>query len=97
MLDRLTSDDFTSYLNQTFHIQADDDTVLEAELIDVSELGGDTPADREPFSIVLRGPADVHLPQRIYGVTHEKLGTLSLFLVPIGPDDEGMRFESIFT
>jgi hypothetical protein len=28
---------------------------------------------------------------------HAAIGTFELFLVPIGPDREGMRYEAIFT
>ena len=39
---------------------------------------------------------DVMLPQGTYKVEHEKLGTLEIFLVPIGPDKEGLCYEAIF-
>jgi hypothetical protein len=79
---------------------------LEAELIDVTELGaGGTSASdgrskedaqRRPFSIVFRGAPNLVLPQRIYPVEHAVLGTLQLFLVPLGPDRAGMRYEAVF-
>ena len=102
MLDTLTSADFSPYLNQTFRIHAESSRSLEAELIEVSELGPDPTRDEEvlrkrAFSIVLRGPREPLLPQRIYQVEHEELGMLGLFLVPIGPDGEGMRYEAVFT
>jgi len=102
MLDRLTSGDFSPYLHQTFRIHAGSPVPLDVELIEVSELGLDPANDEEvlrrrAFSIVLRGPREPLLPQRIYEVEHEELGTLGLFLVPIGPDREGMRYEAVFT
>lgn len=54
-------------------------------------------ARRSPFSIVLRGPLAPVLPQRIYTFRHDKLGSFELFIVPIGPDDEGMRYEAVFS
>jgi hypothetical protein len=52
---------------------------------------------RAPFSIVFRGPLDAVLPQCIYQLEHAAIGTFDLFLVPIGPDGEGMRYEAVFT
>jgi hypothetical protein len=101
MLDKLTSADFSAHLHSSFRIHADAPGPLEAELIEVAELG--TPpsdqedAPRRAFSIILRGPPDIVLPQRIYPVEHPDLGTLDLFLVPVGPDRVGMRYEAIFS
>ena len=101
VLEELTSQDFSPYLNQTFRLRGDAFGLLEAELIEVTDLPGD-PADlkegarRQPFSIVLVGPAEPVLHQSIYRVEHEKLGPLDLFLVPIGPNDKGMRYEAVF-
>ena len=33
----------------------------------------------------------------IYEVVHDELGSVQIFLVPIGPDAEGMVYEAIFT
>jgi hypothetical protein len=105
MLDKLTSADFSAHLRSAFRIHGGASAgagaiePLEAELIDVTELGEAPPEGgrRRAFSIVLRGPPDVVLPQRIYAVEHPDLGTLDLFLVPLGPDRAGMRYEAIFT
>jgi hypothetical protein len=75
---------------------------LDVVLISAGELGGrpeEEPAGhrRRPFSIVFRGPGDVLLPQRIYRMEHARIGSFELFLVPIGPDEEGLRYEAIFT
>lgn len=45
---------------------------------------------------MLRHPF-VHVPQGIHRVEHEQLGSLEIFLVPLGPDQQGMRYEAIFT
>jgi hypothetical protein len=62
-----------------------------------SNAGAEAGAGRSPFSIVFRGPREPVLPQRIYTFSHEKLGSFELFIVPIGPDDEGMRYEAVFS
>ncbi len=50
----------------------------------------------EPFSLVLRGPRAPALPQAIYALTHPRLGKIELFLVPIGQDAQGLRYEALF-
>lgn len=102
MLDKLTSSDFAPYLTQTFHIHLDREQRLEVELVNVTEYGAAAQTNkqngkRRPFSVIFRGPHNVYLPQQIYTIEHEQLGPLSLFLVPIGPDVQGMCFEAIFS
>jgi hypothetical protein len=48
------------------------------------------------FSLLFRGPHGRHLPQRIYHLEHDRLGTLELFLVPLTPDARGTLFEAVF-
>jgi hypothetical protein len=70
------------------------------ETADLSTGGGQGVAGsrrRAPFSTVFRGPATPILPQRIYRLQHPEIGGFELFLVPIGPDERGMRYEAIFT
>ncbi|MGZ8216189.1 DUF6916 family protein [Methylomagnum sp.] len=49
-----------------------------------------------PFTLTLATPPEWGFPQGTYSLEHPKLGELSLFMVPIGPCEEGMRFEIIF-
>ena len=71
--------------------------LIEAQLLPVhSGKGGKAPS-RQPFSLTFRGPAKVYLPQMIYRLEHDRLEALEIFLVPLGPDEQGMRFEAIFT
>lgn len=102
MLETLTRATFTEYQNENFQLQSDFVDSCEVELIEVSGLTKHTAADateepREPFSIIFRGPKEPILPQHIYRLTHPRLGSLGLFLVPIGPDTLGMQYESVFT
>ena len=94
MLETLTKEIWTDCLNEGFIIARS----IEMELVEVNSLGHKHPrAEREPFSLVFRGPKAPVLIQKIYPVEHQSLGALDLFLVPIGPDGEGMRYEAIFT
>jgi uncharacterized protein DUF6916 len=110
MLDKLTSADFAPHLHETFHVSlgpwdqshdpAAHGALLALELIEVADLSTESAADparRRPFSLIFRQPGGAYLPQRIYSIEHAGLGRLDLFLVPIGPDPGGMRYEAIFT
>ena len=52
---------------------------------------------REPFALLFVGPPEPILPQRIYVFQHPGLGQFEIFIVPIGVDGEGTRYEAIFT
>ena len=102
MTDPLTRDTLAQHLDDTFTIHVDDSTDLSVTLIEVASLPDRSPATgpaerrKAPFSLVFRGPMDPLLPQRIYRFEHESLGELEIFIVPIGPDSEGMRYEAVF-
>jgi hypothetical protein len=73
------------------------DGLGESELIDVDEPEpAGAGALRAPFSLVFRGPLEPLLPQGIHRLEHDALGELDLFLVPIGPDEAGTRYEAVF-
>jgi hypothetical protein len=90
--------DFAACLQQSFRV-ALDGASLELELVAADPLGAGDPAAgrRRPFSLIFRGPAVPLLPQRIYRLENRALGALEIFLVPIGPDAAGLRYEAIFT
>ena len=50
----------------------------------------------EPFSLILCGPRNPLLDQATYLVRHPTLGTIELFLVPIGRIDAGTRYQAVF-
>ena len=51
---------------------------------------------RPPFSLVFLGKDPRVLPQRLYRLEHEELGTLTIFLVPVGKDAEGVLYQAVF-
>jgi hypothetical protein len=97
MLEKLTHADFAGRLEQGFRISSET-LSIETVLVRADLLGeGPPPAGRrQPFSLVFRGPREPWLPQRIYRVEHPEIGSFEAFLVPIGPDPSGMRYELIF-
>jgi hypothetical protein len=100
-LEWLTYDHFGGRVGERFDVAVVDGPALAMQLIDATEgtePGGPGPdgQERRQFSLVFRGPATAVLPQSTYQLSHAELGELDLFLVPIGPDAEGMRYEAAF-
>jgi hypothetical protein len=99
MLDRLTVETFAAHLGKTFRLFPDGNSELEVVLVEARSLSnraGAAGRRREPFSLVFLGPASPILPQSIYAIQNEALGRLEIFLVPIGADSGGVRYQAIF-
>jgi hypothetical protein len=94
-LERLTAETFAPLRDDRFRIVPGDAPAFDVELVSVTE--GAAGATRTQFSLLFRGGPDPPLPQRIYRLEHPELGALDLFLVPLGPDDVGQRYEAVFT
>jgi len=97
----LTHDLFAGRVGESFEVSGDGVPAVTMELAEVaegSEPGGRGPhgEERSQFSLVFRGPAGRVLPQAIYRLAHAELGELELFLVPLGPDAQGSRYEAAF-
>lgn len=100
-LEWLTYDDFAGRIGERFELAVTAGEPLAIELVDAtesSEVGGPGPDDRQrqQFSLVFRGPVEPVLAQGTHALTHEAMGDLALFLVPIGQDADGMRYEAAF-
>jgi hypothetical protein len=91
----LTAADFAPRVNDQFRIVTPNGQ-FELKLVEVRELGV---ALRKggAFALTFMSPPGPFLPQAIYPLEHPVLGTLDLFLVPLGPKDGGNSYEAIFT
>lgn len=102
MLDQLSAADFAPHVDTMFRIAFSDGQV-ELRLAEVQELPRATAAPsreaaRTPFSLLfVHSGATFYLPQRIYTLEHAALGAIEIFVVPLGPDARGMRYQAIFT
>jgi hypothetical protein len=88
----LTAEDFEPLLHERFSLGAQ----FEVELVEVSVSDSPGPSRRQ-FSLLFRGGPSPPLPQGIHALEHATLGRLELFLVPLGPDRDGQRYEAVFT
>lgn len=91
-LETLTIADFAPLLHQRFRVDPGEQPPFDVELVEITEIERE-PGGRAPFSLVFAGGPSSPLPQRIYRVDHDDLGTMEIFLVPIAAD----RYEAVFT
>ena len=97
MLETLTYDTFSASRDRSFELRSEAQS-LALELIEAGELGPKAEGPRrQAFSLVFRGPVEPLLEQRIYELRHAELGTLELFMVPVGQDEDGCYYEVVFT
>lgn len=101
MLESFTFDTFSPLRGDTFVMHVDSTNAVPLELTEVTSMGGSAPAagpgTRQPFSLLFHGPLTPLAAQAIYRLEHPTLGEFELFLVPLGPDQHGMRYEAVFT
>lgn len=98
-LSTITREDFEPCLNQDFHVKSEAADDLLLELIQIKSIGNAEPKKgfREPFSLLFRGPREIVLEQQMWLLDNATLGELALFLVAIGPDDDGaMLYDAAF-
>lgn len=91
----LRIDDFTPHLEAVFEMQSADGTVP-LKLSTVTPAGESGRAGGA-FSVLFVAPKGPWLQQAIYPIQHPALGTLEIFLVPIGPLPGGNGYQAIFT
>ncbi|MGH7266817.1 MAG: DUF6916 family protein [Candidatus Rokuibacteriota bacterium] len=104
MLDALTHESFLPHVGTDFHVRLGPAAALRLTLIETAVTGpapggggSPSPSRRLPFSVLFRAERGPVLPQRIYWLEHEVMGPLEIFIVPIGHDAEGMRYQAVFT
>ena len=98
MLEDLTPASFLPHVGTQFAVAADGSPTLTLTLASVDVFAERSGARRtQPFSLLFAGPAEPTLPQRIHRLEHPAIGTLEIFLVPVGPGPEGSaRYEAVF-
>lgn len=87
-------------VGSTFSVALSAPWDLRLELAEVAALSPQnffSGAFRAPFRLIFHGPAQPVHPQATLPLLHPELGRIEIFLVPIGPDAIGMRYEAIFT
>ena len=96
----LTEEEFSQHVNTKFRLNADTTEPVELELVEVKTyVNKDKPGERggmERFSVFFRGPLDAFLQQATYSLSHEKMGSFDIFLVPLAREEKGYSYEAVF-
>jgi hypothetical protein len=101
-IEDLAAADFEPLIGSPFHVVPAPGVAVDLVLFEVQRL---TDERRTPtgaarpgmpaFSLCWYGPVQPFLPQRIYRLEHPVIGPVELFLVPLGPDAVGMRYQAV--
>lgn len=93
----LTEQEFSQHVGTPFQLNLDQQPV-ELKLLAVKgyPAGPNEHDGMERFSVFFDGPTNPQLLQAVYHLTHERMGELDLFLVPVAKTAEGFRYEAVF-
>lgn len=94
MLEKLNTNVLSAHLHTNFKVQVEGSDPVTLELIEVAETSSSP--QFEQFSAFFLGPNARWLGQGIHRLEHDKLGSFDLFLVPVGADEGGTRYEAAF-
>jgi hypothetical protein len=97
LLERMKIADFEQRVGEKFTAKAADGRKLTLTLTSVDALPSPRRGRRKAFSLEFRDTAQDHVPQQTLAVKNAKMGSFELFVVPLGPSPDGMRYEAIFT
>ena len=99
MADEFTVERFLPHVGEVFTVVTDDGREVPVLLSEITRLtsDGDRRRTRQPFSLTFHAPREVWLEQQVYRLENPGMEPFECFLVPITPDQNGMRFEAIYT
>lgn len=99
MLDQLTVETFEPHVGSSFWVEFPNGAKVELRLTRAAKVMESEAArlERHPFSLFFEGPKSFMLRQHTYHITHEQLGALDIFIVPVGQDANSYQYEAVFT
>jgi len=98
MADELRLETFAPHVGSVFALREEGADELALTLVAADALPA-PPGDlgRPPFSLEFEGPQEPVHPQATVALHHDALGTLEIFIVPIGQDAHHARYQAVFT
>lgn len=94
MTTELIASDFENLRGHSFTITSTNPNVT-LELIEI-ESKNSSLREGGAFALTWKGSVDSILEQGTYTFTHKEMEPTEIFIVPIGPDDEGCLYEAVF-
>lgn len=92
-IEQLKKSGFDAALNSTFLVSMPDQPESSQPFTLTEVKSRPAPAGFEQYSLLFLGAIEPLLPQGTYIFAHANLGELSLFIVPIGKNREGVQYE----
>ena len=94
----LVFEDFADKLGEVFVVGEADFPAIPLTLTEAEPLPARMAPKgvRPPFSLVFLAKDPRVLPQRLYRLEHDEMGEVTIFLVPIGKDAEGVSYQATF-
>ena len=96
-LEKLTYEKFLIHKDSPFTLVQENEPATDLILVEVSTSPPPATGMRQPFSLIFEGTPGVVLPQHIYTLTHAQMGTLDIFLVPIGATPTATQYQAVFS
>ena len=94
----LVLEDFADKVGQVFTINDQEVPAIPLTLAEAEPLNWARAREgiRPPFSLIFVGRDPRVLPQRLYRLQHSEMGELTIFLVPVGKDEQGVSYQAAF-
>ena len=94
----LVFEDFSDKVGEVFPISEEGVPAIPLILQEAEPLNPSfgLPGVRPPFSLVFVAKDPRVLPQGLYRLEHQELGELTIFLVPIAKDKDGVSYQAVF-
>jgi hypothetical protein len=87
-------DSFAGVLGSPFTLTAAGGQSVDVELTEVTELK--ETANQRSFALLFSVPEPYQVEQGLYDLDHKVLGSMQLFLVPVGMDNGRWKLEAVF-
>jgi hypothetical protein len=97
----LVSETFAGRIGERFEVAPAEGDPFPVTLSRCDVTSSGDPADwverigRVPFSLLFHAGRATTMSQQTCTLSHPELGSFALFLVPLGPDAEGARYEAV--
>jgi hypothetical protein len=93
-----TEEEFRQHLNTPFRLQVNAPKPIDLTLVGVDSRPSDATEQQgmERFSVLFLGPSEFLLPQSTYRLVHPEMGEFDVFLVAIGKEADGYRYEAVY-
>lgn len=97
LISNITVNEFEKHLHQKIDIFFSETAKLEAEILEITYLMQNNLTDRQPFSVVFRTEQRTeYYQQGNFVMQIPCLPPFHIFLVPLGFDEKGMKYEAIY-